>query len=66
MPDHIPKPAYYFDYIPPTDTFGNAMIQRQEIIARMRDTCRLAATILDKCPQVLQVSEMKIGNECGV
>jgi len=54
VPEHINKPNYYFEYFPPTSSYGEAMVQRQDVIDRMRNTCRLAATILDKCPQVLK------------
>lgn len=56
VPDHIKKPKYYYQYQPP-DIFSSetAEIKGERKINKMRDSCRLAANILEKCSKLIQV-----------
>lgn len=60
VPAHIDKPTYYYAFEEPSDTFTNPELVGINSIAIMRDTCRLAATILDKCQDVLKVCQYLI------
>lgn len=55
VPVHIKKPPYYYAYQPPCDTFGKGEPQKASTIQTMRKTCKLAATILNKCPEIIKV-----------
>lgn len=55
LPNRIKKPAYYISSDDVHPICGKAEIQKPSVIAAMRKTCRLAADILRKCPQILQV-----------
>lgn len=57
VPEHIQKPDYYFEYQPP-DLFQsiNPEIKMENKIKKMRESCRLAGNILEKCSEILKVS----------
>lgn len=56
IPDAIMKPKYFYEYQPP-DMFSSesAEIKMEIKISKMRDSCRLAANILEKCSKLIQV-----------
>lgn len=56
VPIDIAKPPYYLEYQPP-DMFTSTgpEIKINNKIERMRDSCRLAANILEKCSKIVQV-----------
>ncbi|XP_035904492.1 methionine aminopeptidase 1D, mitochondrial [Anopheles stephensi] len=47
VPEHIPKPPYYFVRNSPSDGEGPSEIKTSEQIEGMRESCKLAATILN-------------------
>ncbi|XP_058122010.1 methionine aminopeptidase 1D, mitochondrial [Anopheles ziemanni] len=55
VPEHIPKPPYYFVRNSPSDGEGKPEIKSNQQIAGMRDSCRLAATILDRACRFAKV-----------
>lgn len=57
VPEHIQKPPHYAnpDFVYPMR--GNVVIQKPVTIAALRKTSQLAANILRKCPQVLEVKQ---------
>lgn len=55
VPDHIQKPSYYDTKNKPSRTYGTIEIKNEEQIARMRESCKLAANILDKCKGIVNV-----------
>lgn len=58
VPDHIVKPPYYETLNRPSKTDGNNIeIKSDEDITRMRRSCKLAANILKKCADVVQVKK---------
>lgn len=66
LPEHIEKPPYYYeDDVPDLFKSPKIEIKRPKAIASMRDSCRLAANILNKCEKILKVKTLdeKILNE---
>lgn len=71
VPDEIDKPPYFYtDDIPDLFKSYKNEIKMPKAIAAMRDSCRLAANVLDKCGEIVKVIP-KIshnfnmnGNEC--
>lgn len=57
IPENLDVPEYFPDLLPIADRFGEPVIKSSDLIERMRKTCCLAATILDKCPEVLKVQQ---------
>lgn len=56
VPDVIEKPSYCFvDDVPDLFKSYKSEIKMSKAIAAMRDSCRLAANILDKCGEILKV-----------
>lgn len=56
VPDDIEKPPYcYVDDVPDLFKSYKNEIKLSKAIAAMRDSCRLAANILDKCGEILKV-----------
>lgn len=56
VPEHIHKPKYYFQYqTPDLLTSTKAEIKLSHKISAMRESCRLAANILEKCSEILKV-----------
>lgn len=57
LPDVIAKPSYYYtEDVPDLFRSYKNEIKMSKAIASMRDSCRLAANILDKCEELLKVS----------
>lgn len=56
MPDHIEKPEYYSTIGQP-DMFKSMKpeIKLDGAVAAMRQSCQLAANILEKCSKILKV-----------
>lgn len=56
VPDHIKKPDYYFTYIPPDrPAVSKPEIKLNNQIIALRESCEIAATILEKCSKILEV-----------
>lgn len=56
VPDSIERPPYCFEEdIPDLFKSYKNEIKMSKAIAAMRDSCRLAANILDKCGEILKV-----------
>ncbi|XP_055711563.1 methionine aminopeptidase 1D, mitochondrial isoform X2 [Phlebotomus papatasi] len=55
IPSHINVPLYYKTPQMPSSTLGEVEIKSEEVIARMRDSCKLAANILKDCGGIVQV-----------
>lgn len=55
VPDHIAKPKYYNVRNQPSRTDGNIEIKNEDQILKMRESCRLAANILNQCGKILRV-----------
>lgn len=55
VPDHITKPHYYFELTEPSSTAGPIELKSPEQILGMRESCKLAANILNKCGPILRV-----------
>lgn len=55
VPDHIVKPSYYFQYEPPRMPVGFAEVKRDGQIEKLRESCRIAANVLKKCANIVQV-----------
>lgn len=56
IPDEIEKPEYFYrDDIPDLFKSYKTEIKLPKAVAAMRDSCRLAANILDKCGEILKV-----------
>lgn len=63
VPEHIEKPPYcHEEDIPDLFTSPKVEIKRPKAIESMRDSCRLAANILDKCEKLLKVIRKMILN----
>lgn len=56
VPDHIVKPPYYHVPNQPSNTLGPIEIKSDEQIQRMRDSCKLAANILESCRALVKVT----------
>lgn len=57
VPEHINKPEYYFQYIPPDiHAISKPEIKLEPQINAVRRSCELAATILDKVSRIVKVS----------
>lgn len=59
VPDHISKPDYYYEYRPPGSTESSTApeIKTSQDIEQMRETCKLAASILKSCHNIIQVRQ---------
>uniref|UniRef100_A0A1I8PHN9 Methionine aminopeptidase n=1 Tax=Stomoxys calcitrans TaxID=35570 RepID=A0A1I8PHN9_STOCA len=55
VPEHILKPEYYYKPMPPGFTLGEPEIKTCEQIEHMRNSCKLAASILKSCSDVIKV-----------
>lgn len=56
IPPEIGKPPYFYtDDIPDLFTSYKTEIKLPKAVESMRDSCRLAANILDKCGEILKV-----------
>uniref|UniRef100_A0A1B0CHN6 Methionine aminopeptidase n=1 Tax=Lutzomyia longipalpis TaxID=7200 RepID=A0A1B0CHN6_LUTLO len=55
IPSHITAPPYYHTPQTPSSTMGEVEIKSVEVIAKMRESCKLAARILNECREVVQV-----------
>lgn len=56
VPKHINKPKYYHEYqTPDLLTSRKPEIKLAHKISAMRESCRLAANILEKCSEILKV-----------
>lgn len=55
VPDHIPKPEYYYQHMAPGFTLGEPEIKNSEQIQNMRNSCKLAARILRSCSEIIKV-----------
>lgn len=55
VPDYIQKPSYFYKYEPPNETEGLIEIKRDNQANAVRDSCVIAATILEKCANILAV-----------
>lgn len=55
VPEHIEKPSYYYQYEPPSISEGSSEIKRKIQIDKMRESCKLAANILNDCGKLVQV-----------
>lgn len=56
VPEHIKKPFYYFSQNKPSSTIGKIEIKNEKQIEGMRNSCKLAASILQMCNDVVKVS----------
>lgn len=57
VPHSIAKPPYYYeDDVPDLFQSQKNEIKMPKAIEAMRDSCRLAANILDKCEAILKVT----------
>ncbi|CAH1970785.1 unnamed protein product [Acanthoscelides obtectus] len=56
VPDHIPKPSYYLTG-EPTELISCEEIKNTEQISKMRDSCQLAARILNEVEGYIQVGK---------
>lgn len=64
VPEHIQRPEYAGGLTQPSINFKEPEIKTTDDIRRMRDSCRLAASILKKCRSVVQVTyKCKIYNQ---
>lgn len=64
IPDHIVTPSYYNDpenKPQPIDPH-TVEIKTSEDIQQMRESCKLASTILKKCKNLIKVSLAKLTN----
>lgn len=59
VPDHIVKPDYYHKFKPPgsTESSSSPEIKTAEDIEQMRETCKLAASILKSCQNIIKVRQ---------
>ncbi|GAB0099752.1 Methionine aminopeptidase [Sergentomyia squamirostris] len=57
IPEHINVPPYYHTLDPPTTTLGEVEIKSSDVIAGMRESCKLAANILRDCSRIVQVGK---------
>lgn len=55
IPDHIKKPPYYYESLPPGETIGTPEIKTEDQIKKMRKSCNLAANILKSCKDIIKV-----------
>lgn len=55
VPLEIPKPPYYYKFMDPGDTSGIPEIKNREQILRMRESCALAANVLESCADLVKV-----------
>lgn len=55
VPDHIPKPSYFATGVPDDVIPDIPEIKNSEQILRMRDSCKLAASILNKVEKIIEV-----------
>lgn len=54
VPDHIQKPPYYFEYLPPCDTDGKPAPKLRTQVKGVRESGKIAANILKKTSTILQ------------
>ncbi|KAG5894785.1 hypothetical protein JTB14_005221 [Gonioctena quinquepunctata] len=57
VPDHIEKPSYHSTGIPTEQVPDYPEIKNSEQIARMRDSCQLAASILKRVEKFIEVGK---------
>ena len=55
IPDSIIKPPHFYTLNEPSSLIGNITIHDEEQIRRMKKSCRIAANILNKCHEIVQV-----------
>lgn len=55
VPENIPKPHYYYKLNKPSGFKLEPEIKSSEEIIGMRESCKLAANILHKCQNIVQV-----------
>lgn len=55
VPDSVEKPDYFYGGAPKTPASESAEIKGKQQIARMRESCKLAANILKKTAAIVQV-----------
>lgn len=56
VPEHIEKPDYFYvNDIPDMYKSFKAEIKHAKAVQSMRESCRLAANILDSCSKILKV-----------
>ncbi|CAG9766341.1 unnamed protein product [Ceutorhynchus assimilis] len=56
VPDHIPKPSYHLDG-EPKETIAYPEVKNAEQIQRMRESCKLAATVLKTIGESISVGQ---------
>lgn len=57
IPAYIEKPEYFYEYrAPEIFTSTKPEIKRNNAINGVRESCRIAANILEKCESILHVS----------
>jgi len=55
VPDHIPKPGYFYEFMEPGNTLGIPEVKNKEQIKHMRESCKLSANILKSCEKIVNV-----------
>ena len=58
VPEHIPRPPYAANYSHPPWT-DQVMVHNQEGVAKMRESCRLAARVLQHAGTLVKVRPCK-------
>lgn len=59
VPDHIIKPHYFYELNEPANLNGNAEINNENQIERIRKSCKIAANILKRCHKIVKVRKIK-------
>lgn len=59
VPDHIVKPDYYYEFKPPgiASDASAPEIKNAQDIEQMRETCKLASSILKSCHEIIKVRQ---------
>ncbi|KAG5676083.1 hypothetical protein PVAND_005937 [Polypedilum vanderplanki] len=55
IPDHIEKPFYYYERNKPADMSGCIEIKSEDDIAKLRESCTIAANVLKKCHEIVKI-----------
>ena len=62
VPEHIPRPPYAANYSHPPWT-DQVMVHNQEGVAKMRESCRLAARVLQHAGTLVKVRPCKLATQ---